>query len=94
MLADLACLEEIVEHCEEGLGGTSRVRAFELLKEIDRFLTSDSILGNLRLELSISVRSIPPPASGGGLSSQRHASELWQEQALEAIRSVRRGLPA
>lgn len=93
-MEDLEALEALIMHNAQGLGGESRVRAFQLLKGIERVLSVNHTLGDVRLELSISVRAIPPPGLEPVSRSTRDASGIWQGQALEVIRSLREGIPA
>lgn len=89
LLDGLSALEALLLRNASGLGGESRVRAFELLREIDRMLIIRRVAGDLRLELSIAVRAIAPPSRDPAAAK---TADIWQGQALEAIRSLRDNL--
>lgn len=90
LLQDLSALEELVLATPGCLNGPARVRAFQFLDAIAHALKRHHIYADVRLELSIAIRAIPPRID------EQHAGTkpqgvfaIYHTQVLESIAFLR-----
>lgn len=87
---DLTALESIVEATPGRLSGPARLQAFQLLDTIAQMLKRHNMYADVRLELSIAIRAIPPWVESQTLSiHQRAAAEISHTQVRESIAFLR-----
>lgn len=83
---DLNALKEIIEATPDCLAGTARVHAFQLLDTVTQTLKRHNMYADVRLELSIAIRSIPPRIDEQEVGKRARSNpEIYHSQALESI---------
>jgi hypothetical protein len=90
LLQDLNALQEVVEATPGGLNGPARILAFQFLDTIGQALKRHNMYADVRLELSIAIRAIPPWIDERGEGKKPWGtSEIYHSQALESIAFLR-----
>jgi hypothetical protein len=90
LIQDLGALEELVMATPGFLNGPSRLRAFQFLDAIAHALKRHNMYADVRLELSIAIRAIPPRIDEQMAARKlQGASEVHHTQVLESIAFLR-----
>jgi hypothetical protein len=90
LLQDLNALEEVVVATPGCLNGPARLLAFQLVDTVAQALKRYNIYADVRLELSIAIRAIPPRVEDKKESKKpRVGSDPYHSQALESIAFLR-----